>query len=972
MKRKLILKSLLILPFLVLSFISTGQEMPPKLKAFINEQLVFEKAQNVDWKISSEHFDKERGVHYYYLQQTINKLPIFNAIVTIAVKNEGYYLSANRSVDIENTQITTPTISSSDAINFAAQHLGIDNGTQPHLLESSKTAFIYRSEVSLEDIPVELVYFVNDGNLELAWNLSIAPSDQEHWWSLRIDATTGDLLNQTDWVTHCIHPEHTSKSIHNNETAELLMMPPPPGTDQYNVFALPLESPNHGSRSILVGPYDNVASPFGWHDDNGIAGEEYTITQGNNVHAYEDANDDNQPGYSPDGGTALNFDFPLNLNQPAQNYWDAAITNLFYMNNMMHDIWYHYGFDEASGNFQENNYGNGGSGSDYVRAEAQDGGGSNNANFATPPDGNNPRMQMYLWDAVGSSDLLTVNSPGTIAGTYTAIEAGFGPPVPVTPITSDIVIFNDGVPDEYDACEAPINGAQFANKIVLIRRGSCTFVSKIEFAQNNGAAAVIMVNNVATAPITMGGTGGSITIPSVMISQADGNSIISIIENGGTVNATLQNNGPFENDGDFDNGIIAHEYGHGISNRLTGGGNNTDCLGNSEQMGEGWSDFFGLMLTIEPGDQGTDVRGIGTYAINEPTTGDGIRPAPYSTSFTVNNFTYAATNNTGSISQPHGIGFVWCTMLWDMNWALIDQYGFDPDLHNGTGGNNMAMELVMMGLKLQPCEPGFVDGRDAILQADQLLYNGANQCLIWEVFANRGLGFSASQGSSNSRSDQTEAFDLPPTMNPATTFVTECSSYTWSANGQTYTSSGVYTDTVNNPNCIQVVTLDLTIVGQVNTTVTQVNPSTAQANHTGSGVTYQWVDCNNNNAPLSGQTQSTLTNIEGNFAVIINDNGCIDTSDCVTLISNGISEELLSNVNVYPNPTKGNITVELEQTYSNVKFVVYDLNGRVIIEKQANNINQQEIELKAAPGAYILEIEADGNKKTKIPLQVIE
>ena len=121
----------------------------------------------------------------------------------------------------------------------------------------------------------------------------------------------------------------------------------------------------------------------------------------------------------------------------------------------------------------------------------------------------------------------------------------------------------------------------------------------------------------------------------------------------------------------------------------------------------------------------------------------------------------------------------------DLNWALIDQYGYDADLYNGTAGNNMAMNLVINGIKLQPCSPGFVDGRDAILQADQLLYGGANQCLIWEVFARRGLGASADQGSSNNRSDQTEAFDLPtscqtpvtsPTANFNSLLVSACGS----------------------------------------------------------------------------------------------------------------------------------------------------------------------------------------------------
>ena len=64
-------------------------------------------------------------------------------------------------------------------------------------------------------------------------------------------------------------------------------------------------------------------------------------------------------------------------------------------------------------------------------------------------------------------------------------------------------------------------------------------------------------------------------------------------------------------DGDFDNGVVVHEYGHGISTRLTGGAGSSGCLNNTEQMGEGWSDYFGLVLTMEPGDAGTDSRGIG-------------------------------------------------------------------------------------------------------------------------------------------------------------------------------------------------------------------------------------------------------------------------------------------------------------------------------------------------------------------------
>ncbi len=126
---------------------------------------------------------------------------------------------------------------------------------------------------------------------------------------------------------------------------------------------------------------------------------------------------------------------------------------------------------------------------------------------------------------------------------------------------------------------------------------------------------------------------------------------------------------------------------------------------------------------------------------------------------TVNPLTYADLPATGG--QVHAVGTIWATMLWDMTWFLIDEYGWDPDLYNGTGGNNIAMQLVLDGMKLQPCSPGFEDGRDAILAADAAANGGANECIIWNAFARRGLGFSSSQGTSGSTADGTPAFDLP-------------------------------------------------------------------------------------------------------------------------------------------------------------------------------------------------------------------
>ena len=105
------------------------------------------------------------------------------------------------------------------------------------------------------------------------------------------------------------------------------------------------------------------------------------------MHAYADRTQQQRPdpGTDPDGGAGLDFDFPLDLTRRPFDSQPAFVTNLFYWNNVMHDVAYNYGFNEAAGNFQVNNYGKGGLGSDDVRAEAQDGSGRNNANFGTEP-----------------------------------------------------------------------------------------------------------------------------------------------------------------------------------------------------------------------------------------------------------------------------------------------------------------------------------------------------------------------------------------------------------------------------------------------------------------------------------------------------------------------------------------------------------------------------------------------------------
>jgi hypothetical protein len=185
-------------------------------------------------------------------------------------------------------------------------------------------------------------------------------------------------------------------------------------------------------------------------------------------------------------------------------------------------------------------------------------------------------------------------------------------------------------------------------------------------------------------------------------------------------------------------------------------------------------------------------------------------------------------------------------MLWDLTWAYVGKYGFDNNKYTGTGGNNKIMRIVLDGIKLQPCSPTFVDARNAIIAADQAITGGKDYCLIWEVFAARGLGFNASAGDRNIGNDQSEDFSRP--------------------------ASG--------PNCVLAV---------------------------------------------------------DNF----------DSDDAM---------------NVFPNPSKGPITIKIDQYSGTVNIQVVDTNGRVVYEIKNQEFNgRKAIDLsQLATGIYIMDVKGEG------------
>lgn len=728
-----------------------------------------------DVRVTNEYATKHNGVTHVWLQQQYAGIPVFNALFGLHQLPSGEIVHVGHRFEAglqQRINMTVPSLNVYKALEIAMADLGFSGFPVPSLRQkTNERNWVFEGgAISRTDIPVSACYApTKDGKVRLAWTMTIAQANTADLWNLRVDAQTGAIINKFNQTAYCA-PNHLGHSDEDcNDAVQTVAVAEQPvvatngplAAEQYRVFALPVESPVHGGRQLVVDPAIPSASPFGWLDVNGQAGAEYTYTRGNNVYAYDDADNNNTPPATPgaDAGALLNFDFPFDANSEPTANLDAAVTNLFYMNNMMHDITYGFGFDEAAGNFQFRNHTGQGAGNDAVQAEAVDGGGENNANFGTPSDGGAPRMQMFRWGRSGGK-ILNVVAPEPAMGSYFASASStWGAPITEVPVVGEVVIVNDGTGsgDSTKGCGPAINS--LVGKVALVDRGVCQFGVKALNAEQSGAIACIICNfEEGTIGMAAGTTGAQVTIPVVMLQRSDCAFLKQFLGNGLTVSlAQPAVAGPDFIDGDFDNGVIAHEYGHGISNRLTG--TNSSCLGNAEQMGEGWSDFFALATTVKPGDVGTKKRGVGTYVVRQGNDDIGIRRYPYSTDMGISPITFATVAEN---TEVHALGEIWTAVTWDLYWAMVEKYGYDQDLGNANSGNHRALQLVMDGLKLQPCNPGFIDGRDAIILADKVNYSGADTCLIMTIFARRGMGVGADQGLNDNAGDGVENFDPIP------------------------------------------------------------------------------------------------------------------------------------------------------------------------------------------------------------------
>ncbi len=719
----------------------------------------------------------------FYAQQHFKNIKIDNALATVTVTKNNVVSSSESLIDNLSKKIETVNVKNqpSQILNQVLVHKGFSASANYKIEDMGDSSYkIILQKNPLQPLYMDLVYIKSTpSSYKLAWKVELFDAEFKELSVVYVEDSSSKIIKDQPLTLTCGHKEHHQ----NNPTLfkkdffwEKNVSAAP--NAQYLVYDYKKQWNSANQRELIVNPSDPNTSPYGWHNINTDSGIEFTTTKGNNVYAYEDINALNEEGTFAEGGSTLNFSFPYTSpEQDFTTYTQASVTNLFYVSNSVHDLLYRFGFDENSGNFQYNQFGKNKdskyAGADPLLAEAQDGSGLNNANISVPRDGASPRMQMYMWRNSGLQPL-RITDPLDIAGYYTANESVFEPgfvALPTRPnVLNQAVVLAQSTNNE--ACDVITNATELQGKIALIKRGNCGFTDKVLAAQNAGAVAVIIMNNDPEGGlVNMSGEDDRITIPALFISFETGSLMLDKLQNNQSVFVELaKDENTARYDGSFDSTIIVHEIGHGLSVRLTGGKQSATCLQSAEQMGEGWSDFLALMVQVKDSDSGEMPKGIGSFALGANDASATIREYPYSTNLSVNPLTYGATNEfyyeSNGITRVnfHKVGTVWASMLWDMAWALMDAYGIDENLRNPNAGNVKALQLVINALKLQPCNPSFVTGRNAIFEADRLLYGGENACLLWEVFAKRGLGLYAKAGLNETAEDikdQVEDFTKP-------------------------------------------------------------------------------------------------------------------------------------------------------------------------------------------------------------------
>jgi uncharacterized repeat protein (TIGR01451 family) len=376
-------------------------------KAFLREhrQLfgygpeVFDKA-----RVKREFVTPHNGMKTVVWEQQVDAIPVFEAVFISHTTREGELVNlssqfvpdpegaADWGVTNRAALVAAPSISARKAVTITARNVGEqiqEAEIRPDAATNKNTMApdpekrqAFKAAVFKGNAEAKLVWLpMSKTQLRLCWDVVLMSRTRGEMFRVLVDVQTGEPLLRrclTDYLSEATYRVYTSDS-------------PSPFSPGYSTPTT--SQPPLVSRTLLtLSALDTNASPAGWINDGG------NETLGNNVDAHTDRNADDVADLPrPQGSPFRVFDFPLDLTQVPSTYTNAAVVQLFYWNNFIHDKLYELGFTEAAGNFQSNNFSRGGLGNDAVQADAQDGSGVNNANFSTPPDGSPGRMQMYLF-----------------------------------------------------------------------------------------------------------------------------------------------------------------------------------------------------------------------------------------------------------------------------------------------------------------------------------------------------------------------------------------------------------------------------------------------------------------------------------------------------------------------------------------------------------------------------------------------
>jgi len=495
------------------------------------------------------------------------------------------------------------------------------------------------------------------------------------------------------------------------------------------------------------GPYNLVVMEAFNRSHDPWLGTMATTTTGNNVDAYADIAPPS--GFGPGdirpevrGGRTLNYRYDFTaepLATPDQS--KAAAVNVFFVTNWLHDWYYDSGFTEATGDAQLDNFGRGGAGGDPLVAHAQAnalGGSRDNANMTTPADGLSPTMNMFLWS--GAVEVSLVTPTASVA----ASELVNGPRN--FELTDEVVLVEDVTGGSHTAC-VPISGA-VSGKIALIEYGfGCASETVVDNAKAAGAVGAILMIAIPGFPSFSLSETTTANLPGLVLGFDDG----AALEASLPVAVTLHRTTTLEHDGDFDNAIIAHEWGHYLHHRLASCEVTNQCFA----MSEGWGDFNALLMMLRPTDDRDGTFGTGLYALTAGGFASfgfqdpgyfGIRRYPYSTNRAKNalslrhigddNALPDVPTNPGPVgngnSEVHNAGEIWAESLWEVYNVLIDAHGVVESHRRMT-------DYIVAGLLLTPPEATYVEARDALLAAAGAL-DTDDMILMAAAFAGRGSG----------------------------------------------------------------------------------------------------------------------------------------------------------------------------------------------------------------------------------------